>query len=215
MTRPSLPPWLWFVGGLLLLSILSDNDFPVVPALFVGFIVLRVLGQRNRSRGSGTGPARVDAPVHDEGGPMPTIDIPRYPGAGGPVSSTPPPPPTPYPSMAAPVSTPFGGAPEDPAVSMARLQLASCARDLDLAARHGHDAEVQRVVADIRGEVARLKGMRESGLGTPGTGGATFAAGLGTVGRLADEAAGERPPGPAVARLVQACRAMGETGRHE
>lgn len=220
MTRSSVPPWLWIVGGLVLLTMLSDGDFPLLPALIVGFVVFRMVGPARRRPGAPgpTRPVRVEPPVDPyAAGPMPTIDVPRYPGEGGPVPTTPPPPAaaTPYPSVSSAVPPTVGGATEDPAVSLARLQLARCARDLDQAARHGQDAEVQRVVAEVRAEVARFAGMRESGLGTPGTGGAAFASGMSTLGRLADEAAVERPAGPAVARLAQACRAMGETGRHE
>lgn len=220
--------WGWLVAALVLLALFGNRDIPVLP-LIIGFVILsNVLGGRRRAAprpqgrtevqdlpgsdwpppGGGRPAAGSSAdPPHDT--PMPTIDVPHYPG-GGPGARNP--------YVAVPEPTPPGGAPHtaaDPVVSLGQLHLARCGRDLQAAAQHGTATEVARVLDEVRDLSRRMQDMLGAAEGTPGSGRREFQAGLRALDRLVEDARGEHPPGAKLTRVTQTCLRMGQTGRHE
>lgn len=246
------PWWVWLFGALVLLGVLGV-DVPIIPLIIVAVVLSKVLGGRTSTGASRPRPASLGGSAGGAGRPlpadpadrwappspeppMPTIDVPRYPG-GGQAPGAPAPPPSagsgmpPHPGrVPAPVPVPVPGAAPgpaqgfgarashtatDPVVSLGQLHLARCGRDLRSAAEHGSAADVTRVLDEIGELSRRMQDMLGAAAGTPGSGRREFAAGLRAVDRLVDDARGERPPGPRLTRLTQACLRMGQTGRHE
>lgn len=213
--------WGWLLAAFVLLAVLRDSDVPVLP-LLVGFLILaNVLGRRRAvdRRTDGRPGGQAPAAPGPQDRPLPTIDVPRYPG---PVPPTGPPsgPPAAQPpgSPAAHPAANGGAVPHtstDPVVSLGQLHLARCGRDLQAAAQPGTATDVARVLDETRDLSRRMQGMLDAAEGTPGSGRREFRAGLRALDRLVEEARGEHPPGARLTRVTQTCLRMGQTGRHE
>ncbi len=229
------PWWVWLVVGIVLLNVLTDLELPIFPLVVGAFILAKVLGHRSRissgppRRGPGGGFGELPrghgplADAHDtwttpaQDSPMPTIDVPRYPG-GTTTPGAPPPVPPPYGTGPVPSPEEAAGArhtSSDPVVSLGQLHLSRCGRDLQAAARQGTATDVARVLDEVKDLSRRMQDMLGAAEGAPGSGRREFRTGLRAIDRLVEEARGEHPPGARLTRLTQACLRMGQTGRHE
>ena len=227
-------PWAGIIFAIILLNIFTDLDLPVVPIIIGAVIFSMVTGSRRARQVGGGRPQGQQPPApqqdpaaraEDDGG-LPRIDVPRFPGE----SSPPPLPgqgpsgadqPTPEPPPTRPAASPTPGAAAypsststDPVVSLGQLHLGRLARELDAAARTGSDADTQRLLGEIEEMTRRSLMMLDGASGVPGSGRKEFEAGLRRLEREVSAARGEQPPGGTVARVVQTCTALGQTGRY-
>lgn len=215
MSMSKVPWWGWLIGVVILLNVL-DGRMSIVPLVIVGFVLYSWLGRRGRLPWQGSSRPTSLPPAEQSSAdrPMPTIDVPRYPGG-----SPPPPPPggqaTSGQEPAVPGPTGQAQPGEDPAVSLGRLHLSRAGRDLQNAVRDGTATEVSRTLEEITDLVTRMQGMLDVTAASAGRSTRDFAAGLRRVDELVQEARDEHPPGAKVTRLIQACLRMGHTGRHE
>ncbi|AXH97715.1 hypothetical protein [Ornithinimicrobium avium] len=219
-----VPWWGWLIAVFVLLRVL-DADASLVPLIVVSAVLVNILGRRSRSRGDG-GPGRVgeggwagsqprwpqqgpqDAPAGAGQGqpgagqpqhPMPTIDVPHYPGSS--------------PGTAATGGT--ASTSSDPVVSLGQLHLTRSGHDLQRAASEGTATETTRVLDEIDDLVARMQRSLGAAAGSSGPDRDAFVRGLRALDGQVREARGENPPGSKVTRVVQTCLRMGHTGRHE
>lgn len=206
--------WLWILGAFLLLRMLGGEGLNVMPLLVLGYIAYVVLGQKVGRRTRGVGhPSRPTPAVEPsaEPGSMPTIDVPRYPGAEI----------EPQDPWAA-VASPSPGAPpqaggmsslgSDPALTLVQLQVAQVGRDLEQAVATGQDDRVDQALGRLWATVEQAEGALATS-GAAGVGRTRAAlAGL----RAAAQEAMRSAPGPGraalVGRVIAACRAVGQTG---
>lgn len=118
--------------------------------------------------------------------PMPTIDVPRYPG-------------TPSSSSSSSLGT-------DPVVSFAQLQLGQAGRDLEQVATSGDDADVEQALRRMQSTLAQIRPSLE-GMGSPQA--RTLRASLDGLGAATTKALAQSPgPGRSalVERIVATCR---------
>ncbi|WP_237769977.1 hypothetical protein, partial [Ornithinimicrobium sp. CNJ-824] len=142
------------------------------------------------------GPGRPGAPRLDRPAgrspPMPTIDVPRYPGSS---------------SVSGPATSPGGwSGGTDPARSLLRLQLAQGGRDLEQALAAGDAGRARQLLEgmDRRLTAGRADGGEEGALhGDVRTALSALSGGSGGVDRAALD------------RVAARCRGMGQTGHHE
>ncbi len=230
------PWWVWLIAAFVLLRVL-DLRVPFVPLLIAAVVLVNVLGRQGRRGRAGLPPPsrrphgghlghgvpgpqdRPTAPGQqpaqwqqpgpaDQPPPMPTIEVPPYPGAG---AARPAPG---LPGGGPPATGPTWTSP-DPVVSLGQLHLSRAGRDLQHAAADGTATELTRVLDEIQDLVTRMQGMLSAASGAAASGRDAFGQGLAALDRQVREARGENPPGPRVARVAQTCLRMGQTGRHE
>lgn len=206
------PWWVWLVAAFVLLRVF-DLRMPLVPLVIVGVVLVSVLGRRDRRGRVGppppSDPQGVGAQTEtDRQPPMPTIEVPPYPGtgAGGRPGGQP---------GGEPPASGAGWSSPDPVVSLGQLHLSRAGHDLQHAAAHGTATELTRVLDEIRDLVGRMQGMISAASGPAESGRTAFGQGLSALDRQVREARGENPPGAKVARVAQTCLRMGQTGRHE
>lgn len=231
MNLRNVPWWGWLIAIFVVLRVLRV-DVPLLPLIVVGAVLGNVLGRRRHVAGGGapgrvaglpgpTGPPHGWQPAPQQSPteqgylgtghpgappqhPMPTIDVPRYPGSGAGAGQ-----------QAAPGAGPSSTS-SDPVVSLGQLHLTRSGHDLQRAATGGTASELTRVLDEIRDLVSRMQGMLTAAAGSPGAGEReAFARGLRVLDAQVREARGEHPPGPGVTRVVHTCLRMGQTGRHE
>lgn len=221
-------PWFGIIVVVILLNIVADLDIPLVPIIIGAVIFSMVTGsRRSRSVGGGqsTRPAPTPQDTSTEQG-LPRIDVPQFPGetpppplpgqrsTTGPSQPQPPPAqPSPQPASAQGAAYPSSTS-TDPVVSLGQLHLGRLARELDTAARSGSTADVTRLLGEIDEMTRRSLMMLDGASGVPGSGRKEFEAGLRRLEREVSAARGEQPPGGKVARVVQTCSALGQTGRY-
>ncbi|WP_289017052.1 hypothetical protein [uncultured Ornithinimicrobium sp.] len=216
MKASQVPWWGWVLLVLTALTLLDVLDGGLVPLITLGVIGWKLFG-RQLSGGSAPtqglppggappppgGSAPTDRPVSGPappgwtGGPggsppMPTIDVPRYPGsspASGPATS----------------SRGWSGG-TDPARSLLRLQLAQGGRDLEQALAAGDAGRARQLLEgmDRLLTAGRVDGGEEGALhGDVRTALSALSGRSGGVDRAALD------------RVVARCRGMGQTGHHE
>lgn len=224
MNLRSWPWWAWVVAVVVLLGVL-DVEISLVPMVIAGVVLFKLFGGRGRpgltrGRPDHGGRPPVDDPLapapsdpagagHDQPAgphpphqPMPTIDVPRYPGSLPPEGPAAPP--------------PAPGAPAtDPVVSLGQLHLSRCGSDLRRAVEEGTVTEQARVLDEIHDLVTRMQGMLGAAAGASSGSRDRFEAGLRALDSQVREARGEHPPGAKVTRVVQTCLRMGHTGRYD
>lgn len=223
-----LPWFAWAILAWFVLDVVLDLDIGLIPLLIAGFFLTRAfVGPGQRSTGVPQGPAgapttgsspdrpgpvgapqpwsppedhpgQVPGQVPPPGDPLPTIEVPTYPGPGG----------TAYAASASSPTT-------DPVVSLGQLHLDRLSRGLDQAASTGGRAEVTSTLQEVVDLTTRMQQLVDGAAGGPGSGRREFGAGLRRLQREATAARGEDPPGPRVAAVVRGARAMGQTGRYE
>ncbi|MFC6422621.1 hypothetical protein [Ornithinimicrobium tianjinense] len=199
-----LPVWGWILLAFVTLRVAGELDIPVLPLLVLGWVAYTVWGHklgRGRSGRPGGTLGRVERPQGvawpqetsrptspgplQPDSPMPTIDVPRYPGAAGQGMSS------------------LGS---DPAVSLAQLQLGQVGRDLDQAAGSGDDSRVEQALRRAQSTVQQVKGSLEVA-GSPEA--SRLRASLDGLGGAVARALAETPgPGRSslVQRIIQTCR---------
>lgn len=220
MTRPQLPVWLWILGGYVLLRAFGV-ELNLLSLLLVGYVAWVVLGGRARSRrrvdpyrpSDRADAAQPRSAPPDQDGPMPTIDVPRFPGAAAqpadPWGGGAPPPPPPAPRTEAGGSSPAS----DPAVSLVRLQVAQAGRDLEQARAGGDPRRVEAALTRLDTVVEHAR----AGLTTGSAEASRLRATLDGLRGGVQEAlrAGDGPQrGVLFDRIASACRTMGQTGGH-
>lgn len=218
-----MPLWGWILIAFATLRVAGELDIPVLPLLVLGWVAYTVWGQKlGRGRGGRLGgpPGRAEGPQgiawpeqptsrptppeqgpQDRVGPMPTIDVPRYPGQPGPAG------PSAAPSPGAVGSgQSMSSLGSDPAVSLAQLQLSQVGRDLDQAAGSGDDSRLEQALRRAQSTVQQVKGSLEMA-GSPAAG--ALRASLDGLGGAVARAISEKPgPGRSslVQRIIQTCR---------
>lgn len=213
MNARRVPVWMWLLAAFVVLRVVGDLGLNLMPLLLLGFVAYVILGQKAGRRGRVGHRPRPTPTVEPtaEPGSMPTIDVPRYPGSAA----------EPEDPWTAVVPTPAGGPPSaagmsslgsDPAVSLVQLQVAQGGRDLEQALATGQDARVEQALSRLSVTVEQAEGA----LATSGAAGAgTTRAALAGL-RAATQEALRSGPGPGraalVARVISACRAVGQTG---
>lgn len=231
-----IPVWLWVVGAIVFFQVMDDL-WGLIPLVIMGFVLWQILGNRGRQVGrpsqgrplpppgpagepthlprpqGAADPVTGQSPYPSVGGPppptqMPRIDVPTYPGtpASGPGHPTIP--------SATPSTTPSG---DDPAVSLARLQLAQAGRDLRAARQAGDDARVRHVLGQVGQAAERVQGALGASAQQHSAGARHLRGELsrmqGHIG--AATRAGSGADGALLDRIATAAVTMGQTGPHE
>lgn len=229
MNMRRMPLWGWIIIAFVSLRVAGELDIPVLPLLVLGWVAYMVWGQKLGLGRGGRPGGRVgraerpqgiswpqqpsSGPAHPQqgpvDGPMPTIDVPRYPGgtgAGGPAGGSSSRPSAVPPGGTTPAGHGMSSLGSDPAVSLAQLQLSQVGRDLDQAAGSGDDARVEQALRRAQSTVQQVKGSLEMA-GSPAA--SVMRASLDGLGGAVARALSEKPgPGRSslVQRIIQTCR---------
>lgn len=200
---PRLPWFAWVILVFIVLNGFLGRDIGFFPIIVIGFVLARVAGSQRRTRDRlppqgqphhvphtqepeqpYQQPPVIQSPPAE---PMPTIDVPRYPGGSG-----------------AQTSSSLGS---DPSVSFAQLQLGEAGRSLEQAVTSGHDAGVEQALRRLQATVDQVRPSLE-GVGSPQA--RTLRASLDGLGAASAKALAQ-PPGPGrsalVERVLATCRA--------
>lgn len=193
MSLPRLPWFGWAILAFIVLNVVMERNVGFVPLVIIGVVLASVAGSQQRNRRRVPPPQQPypqdtlsPTPRTPSDGPMPTIDVPRYPGSTGPG-----------------MTSSLGS---DPTVSFAQLQLGEAGRSLEQAVASGHEAGVEQALRRLQSTVTQVRPSLE-GAGTPQA--RTLRATLDGLGAAVPKALAQ-PPGPdrsaLVERVLATCR---------
>lgn len=188
---PRLPWFGWAILAFIVLNVVLERDVGLFPLVVIGFVLAGFAGSQQRNRRRVPPPQQPQQPYPQDtlpppttpqapsDGPMPTIDVPRYPGRSGPGTTS---------SLGS-----------DPTVSFAQLQLGEAGRSLEQAVASGHEAGVEQALRRLQSTVTQVRPSLE-GVAAPQA--RTLRATLDGLGAAVTKALAQ-PPGPERSALVQ------------
>lgn len=190
---PRLPWFGWAIVAFIVLNVFLQRDVGFFPLIIIGVVLASVVGSQQRTR-RGVPPSQGQPhhPHHPRqphqpppviqgppAEPMPTIEVPRYPGSAGPG-----------------MTSSLGS---DPTVSFGQLQLREAGRSLEQAVASGHDAGVEQALRRLQATVTQVRPSLE-GVASPQA--RTLRASLDGLAAAAAKAQAQ-PPGPGRSALVE------------